>query len=76
MIFLDMVAPLRGKIVILVLRSPGMSLACLGSGFGENGITYAFISIIWFVPVVWVNVIWAMCVSMVASLVARLLMTA
>ena len=43
----QMVAPLSGKIVILVLRSLGISLACLKSGFGENGTIYVSISLIW-----------------------------
>ena len=53
---------------------PGMSLACPGSGFGENGMTYASIYIIWLVslavhvPVIWLKVIWVMRVSMAASL--------
>ena len=57
--------PLSGKIIIL---------ACLGFGFGENGTTYVSISLIWLVssdvhaPVVWLNVMWVMSVSMVASL--------
>ena len=41
-----MVASLSVKIVILVLRPLEISLACLGSGFGENGTIYASISLI------------------------------
>ena len=44
-----MVAPLPGKIIILVLQQLGISLACLGSGFGKNGTIYASISFIWLV---------------------------
>ena len=75
-------APLSGKIVILVPWLLGISLACLRSGFGKNGIKYASISTIWFVSsdvyvlVVWLNVMWVMSVSMVTSLVSRLYMTA
>ena len=40
-------APLSGKIVILVLQLLGISLACLGSSFGKNGTIYVSISFIW-----------------------------
>ena len=77
-----MVAPLSRKIIILVLRPLGISLACLGTGFSENGTIYASISFIWpvslnvYVPVAWLNVIWAMSVSIVASLGPGLFLTA
>ena len=76
-----MVAPQSGKIVILVLRFMGMSFACLGSGFGENGTKYASISIIWlvslavYVPVVWLKMIWAMSISMAASIASGSFLT-
>ena len=76
-----MVAPLLGKIAILVQRFLGMTLACLGSGFGKNGTTCASISIIWlvslavYVPIVWLKVIWAMSVSMEASLASGSFLT-
>ena len=63
-----MVAPLSRKIIILVLLAMGISLACLGSGFGENETIYVSISLIWpvslnvYVPVAWLNVMWAMSV--------------
>ena len=76
-----MVAPLSGKTAILGLWFLGMSLACLGSGFGENGTMYASISIIWlvslavYVPIVWLKVIWAMSGSMAASLASEPFLT-
>ena len=77
-----MLAPLSVKIVILVLRPLGISLACLGSGFVENSIIYASISLIWlvsldvYVPVVWLNVMWALSVSIAALLAPGLFLTA
>ena len=73
-----MVASLSGKIVILVLWPLGISLACLQYGFGENETTYVSISLIWHVSldVAWVNVIWALSVSIVASLALGLFLTA
>ena len=73
-----MVAPLSGKIVILVLRLLGTCLACFRSGFGENGTIYVSISLIWpvslnvYVPVAWLNIMWAMSVSIAASLAPSL----
>ena len=42
-----MVTSLSGKIVILMLWPLEISLASLGSSFGENGTMYASISLIW-----------------------------
>ena len=59
-----------------------MFIACLGSGFGENGITDASISVTWLplvdmnVPTVWSNVMWAMRVFMGASSFSKLFTTA
>ena len=76
-----MVAPLLGKIIILVLQPLEISLACLGSGFGENGTIYVSISLIWpvslnvYVPVAWLNVMWAMSVCIAVSLAPGLFLT-
>ena len=44
-----MVVLISGKIIILVSWPLEISLACLGFGFSENGVAYAFVSFIWFV---------------------------
>ena len=72
-----MVAPLSGKIAFLVLQFLGMSLACLGSGSDENwdDVCLYLHYLACILSRVWLKVIWAMSVSMAASLAFRSFLT-
>ena len=78
----QMAALLLGNTFSVVLQLLEIFAARLGSSFGENGTTDAFISVTWLPSVdtnvlfIWSNMIWTMSVFMGASSSSKLFITA